>query len=72
MIQKPRRQLTTFFHTADSECAERAPFRGPPLLGPSDPEFASVVGDYGPGSTPEQRALRVRLAETRRLLRAYG
>ena len=71
MIQKARHQLITFFHTAESECVERAPLRGPPLLGPSDPEFASVIRDYGPGSTPEQRALRVRLAESRQLLRAY-
>jgi hypothetical protein len=72
MIEKANHQLAGFFHTSDCECLKRVQLREPPPAArtPSDQDLASVIRDYGPGSTPEQRALRVRLAENRRLLRA--
>jgi hypothetical protein len=71
MIEKLQHQLTALSHKADCKRLERALLREPSPVcrAPSDPDLASVIRDYGPGSTPEQRALRVRLAENRRRLR---
>ena len=61
-----------FSHMADCERLRAFVGERPPVgRAPSDPDLASVIREYGPGSTPEQRALRVRLAENRRRVRAY-
>jgi hypothetical protein len=73
MIEKSKYQLARFVHGVDRRCVERAPLQesSPAAWDFLDQDLASVIRDYGPGSTPEQRALRVRLAESRRLLRFY-
>lgn len=73
MIEKAKHQLTGFFHTGHRRCVERISFREPSRVtwDGLDQDLASVIRDYGPGSTPEQHALRIRLAENRRLLRIY-